>query len=134
MQQKATCDLCNIMLPDSGHIQETENENKNKKRKRNGKKLLEPLYTYQDAVDCMKIFHPAMYDEIVEICPEISVRFNDAGHMLGSSIIEVWVTENGETKKVVFSGDLGNNDIPLLSSPTMIDSADYLIMESTLWK
>ncbi len=128
---KATCDLCNIMLPDSGHIQETENENKNKKRKRNGKKLLEPLYTYQDAVDCMKIFHPVMYDEIVEICPEISVRFNDAGHMLGSSIIEVWVTENGETKKVVFSGDLGNNDIPLLSSPTMIDSADYLIMEST---
>ena len=60
-----------------------------------------------------------------------NVRFNDAGHMLGSSIIEVWITEDNVTKKIVFSGDLGNNDIPLLSSPTMIDSADYLVMEST---
>ncbi len=129
---KATCDLCNIMLPDSGHIQEVENDIKNKKRKRAGKtQLSEPLYTAKDALDCMEIFNPVEYDTIIDITPEISVRFNDAGHMLGSSMIEVWITENGKQEKIVFSGDIGNNDIPLLSSPTMIDSADYLIMEST---
>ncbi len=129
---KATCDLCEIMLPDSGHIQETENEIKNKKRKRAGvRQLLEPLYTARDAIDCMEVFKGVNYDEIIDITPEIQVRFNDAGHMLGSSIIEVWITENGKQEKIVFSGDLGNNDIPLLASPTMIESADYLIMEST---
>ena len=128
---RATCDLCEIMLPDSGHIQETENEIKNKKRKRNGKQPEEPLYTAKDAIDSMEVFKPVEYDEIVEIDSNISVRFNDAGHMLGSSIIEIWIKEKNETKKIVFTGDIGNNDIPLLSSPTMIDSADYLIMEST---
>lgn len=128
---KATCDLCGIMLPDSGHIQEMENTWKNKKRARQGKRERPPLYTAQDAIDCLELFKPVSYDEIVELNENISVRFNDAGHMLGSSIIEVWVKENGETKKIVFTGDLGNNDIPLLDSPTMIDSADYLVMEST---
>ncbi len=128
---KATCDLCSIMLPDSGHIQEMENVWQNKKRARVGKKELPPLYTAQDAIDCLEIFKPVRYDEIVELDENISVRFNDAGHMLGSSIIEVWVKENGETKKIVFTGDLGNNDIPLLDSPTMIDNTDYLVMEST---
>ena len=129
---KATVDLCEIMLPDSGHIQETENEIRNKKRKRAGQKvLLEPLYTAQDAIDCMEIFKRVNYDEIVDVSPNIQVRFNDAGHMLGSSIIEIWITEDGKQQKIVFSGDLGNNDIPLLASPTMIDSTDYLIMEST---
>ena len=128
---KATVDLCSIMLPDSGHIQETEAEWKNKKRKRKGEKPLPPLYTAQDALDSLELFRPVSYDEIVTIDENIQVRFNDAGHMLGSSIIEVWITENGETKKIVFTGDLGNNDIPLLDSPTMIESADYLVMEST---
>ncbi len=128
---KATCDLCAIMLPDSGHIQEMENVWQNKKRTRVGKKELPPLYTAQDAVDCLELFKPVSYDEIIELDENISVRFNDAGHMLGSSIIEVWVKENGETKKIVFTGDLGNNDIPLLDSPTMIDNTDYLVMEST---
>ena len=128
---KATCDLCSIMLPDSGHIQEMENVWQNKKRARVGKPELPPLYTAQDAVDCLEIFRPVSYDEIVELDENISVRFNDAGHMLGSSIIEVWIKENGEIKKIVFTGDLGNNDIPLLDSPTMIESADYLVMEST---
>ena len=126
---KATCDLCSIMLPDSGHIQEQENEWQNRKRK--GLPELPPLYTAQDAIDCLKIFKPVKYDEIIELSPEIHVRFNDAGHMLGSSIIEIWVNENGEEKKVVFSGDLGNSDMPLLDSPTMIETADYLVMEST---
>ena len=128
---KATCDLCSIMLPDSGHIQEMENEWKNVKRKRKGLPPEEPIYTAEDAIKCMEIFKPVSYDKIIDIDENIHVRFNDAGHMLGSSIIEVWANENGKMTKAVFTGDLGNNDIPLLSSPTMIESADYLIMEST---
>ena len=128
---KATRDLCSIMLPDSGHIQEQEIEWRNRKRKREGKEALPPLYTAQDAIDTMEIFKPVNYDEIIEIDPNIYVRFNDAGHMLGSAIIEVWVKEDGKETKAVFTGDLGNNDIPLLSSPTMIETADYLVMEST---
>ena len=128
---KATCDLCALMLPDSGHIQEMENEWKNRKRIRKGEQPREPLYTAEQAARCLEIFEPVQYDEIVEITPDIQVRFNDAGHMLGSSIIELWVTEDGKQTKTVFTGDLGNNDIPLLSEPTMIEDADYLVMEST---
>ena len=128
---KATCDLCEIMLPDSGHIQETEIEWKNRKRKREGKADLPPLYTAEEAEKCMELFRPVDYDEIVDITDNISVRFNDAGHMLGSAIIEIWATENGKTTKIVFTGDIGNNDLPLLDSPTMISNADYLVMEST---
>jgi len=128
---KATCDLCSLMLPDSGHIQEMESQWKNKKRERKGEKPLPPMYTAEEAARCLEIFKQVKYDELIEITPDIHVRFNDAGHMLGSSIIEVWVKENGKEEKAVFTGDLGNNDIPLLGSPTMIDSADYLIMEST---
>ena len=128
---KATCDLCSIMLPDSGHIQEQENEWKNNKRKRKGLKQQPPLYTAEEATKCLEIFKPIKYDEIIDIDEHIHVRFNDAGHMLGSAIIEVWVDEDGKTTKTVFSGDLGNNDIPLLSEPTMIEDADYLVMEST---
>ena len=129
---KATCELCSIMLPDSGHIQETEIAFKNKKRKRAGlKELLEPLYTAQDATDCMKLFVPQEYDSLIDVAPGITIRFNDAGHMLGSAIIEIWIEEEGKQEKIVFSGDIGNNDIPLLSNTTMIESADYLVMEST---
>ena len=128
---KATCDLCEIMLPDSGHIQEVEIEWKNRKRMREGLDPLPPLYTAEEAVNCLEILHRVQYDEIVEIDDNISVRFNDAGHMLGSAIIEIWATEDGKTTKAVFTGDLGNNDLPLLDSPTMISNADYLIMEST---
>ena len=128
---KATCDLCALMLPDSGHIQEMENEWKNRKRMRKGLPAREPLYTAEQAARCLELFEPVQYDQIIEITPDIHVRFNDAGHMLGSSIIELWVNENGKQTKTVFTGDLGNNDIPLLSEPTMIEDADYLVMEST---
>ena len=128
---KATCDLCSIMLPDSGHIQEMEAEWKNRKRERKGEDPVPPIYTAEDAAKSLEIFKPVQYNEIVDIDENIKARFNDAGHMLGSSIIEVWITENGEAKKIVFTGDLGNNDIPLLSPPTMISDADYLVMEST---
>ena len=129
--QKATCDLCGIMLPDSGHIQEMEAEWKNKKRLRKGQEVREPLYTVEDAVNSLEIFVSVKYDEIIQVDENIFVRFNDAGHMLGSSIIEVWVKEGTEETKTVFSGDIGNNDIPLLSAPTMIENCDYLVMEST---
>ena len=128
---KATCDLCALMLPDSGHIQEMENEWKNRKRMRKGLPAREPLYTAEQAARCLELFEPVQYDQIIEITPDIHVRFNDAGHMLGSSIMELWVNENGRQTKTVFTGDLGNNDIPLLSEPTMIEDADYLVMEST---
>ena len=128
---KATCDLCSIMLPDSGHIQEMEITWKNKKRVRQGEKPIDPIYTAEDAARSLEVFTPVNYDEIIEITPNIHVRFNDAGHMLGSSIIEVWADEDGKTTKTVFTGDLGNNDIPLLNSPTMIDDTDFLVMEST---
>lgn len=128
---KATCDLCEIMLPDSGHIQEMEVEWRNRKRQRKGKGQFPPLYTAEDAEKCLSLFEPIEYSELVQIDENIIVRYNDAGHMLGSSMIEVWVKENGKTEKAVFTGDIGNNDIPLLDSPTMIESADYVIMEST---
>ena len=128
---KATCDLCSIMLPDSGHIQEMESQWKNKKRLRKGEDVIPPLYTAEDAIRCLEIFTPVQYDDIIQVDENINVRFNDAGHMLGSAIIEIWVTEDGKTTKAVFTGDLGNNDLPLLDSPTMISNADYLIMEST---
>ena len=128
---KATKDLCEIMLPDSGHIQEMELEWKNRKRKRQGKPEVEVIYTAEDAQECLQLFQAVNYDEIIEISDNLKVRFNDAGHMLGSAIIEIWVKENEKEEKIVFTGDIGNNDIPLLSSPTMIETADYLVMEST---
>ncbi len=108
-----------------------EVEWKNRKRKREGKLSVPPLYTAEDAENCLELFEPMEYSELIQIDESITVRFNDAGHMLGSSIIEVWIKENDKTEKIVFTGDLGNNDIPLLASPTMIESADYLVMEST---
>ena len=108
-----------------------ENEWKNKKRIRKGERELPPLYTAEEAARSLEILEPVQYDEIIDITPDIHVRFNDAGHMLGSSIIELWTNENGKETKTVFTGDLGNNDIPLLDSPTMIEDADYLVMEST---
>lgn len=128
---KATVELCAIMLPDSGHIQEYENEWTNRKRLRAGKPPVEPLYTYQDAVNCLELFRKVSYDEVIKINDEIRVRFRDAGHILGSAIIEMWINERGEEIKIVFSGDLGNKDIPILRDPSIIESADYLVIEST---
>lgn len=128
---KATKELCEIMLPDSGHIQETETEWLNRKRGRQNKKLIEPLYTKEDAEKCLEVFEEIEYDRIFEIEEGVSVRFNDAGHMLGSAIIEVWVTEHGVTNKTVFTGDLGTGDNSLLDNPSIIKRADYLVMEST---
>lgn len=128
---KGTVDLCEYMLQDSGHIQQIENEWKNRKRKRAGKTLRMPLYTADDGKAAMQLFCGVNYDEIIEPSEDVKVKFNDAGHMLGSSILEIWVKEGGKETKVVFSGDLGNKNIPILRDPTIIDEADYLVCEST---
>ena len=128
---KATMELCSIMLPDSGHIQEMEVEWLNRKRLREGKHPVPPIYTQQDAINSVEIFKSIEYDEIISIDENIKIRFRDAGHMLGSAIIELWVKEEGTEKKVVFVGDIGNNNIALLKEPTIIEEADYLVMEST---
>ncbi len=128
---EATADLCRIMLPDSAHIQEFEAEIIARKGRRAGKAPLAPLYTVDDAYTCLKYFSPVPYDEQREVCPGVTVRFNDAGHILGSSIIELFVAENGRTVKLVFSGDLGQPDQPIIKDPSGIDAADYIVMEST---
>ena len=128
---RPTVQLCGIMLPDSGHIQETENEWLNRKRQRAGKSPVKPLYTVKEATDCLQLFKGVAYGEAVSITEDIRVRFNDAGHILGSAIIEIWVRENGKDTKIVFSGDLGNTGVPILRDPAVISDADYLVVEST---
>ena len=128
---KATAELCSLMLPDSGHIQEFENEWVNRKRERAGLPPVQPLYTSQDAIDSIRLFSSVRYSEEVRINDQIRARFNDAGHILGSSIVEIWVKENDKEVKLVFSGDLGNMNMPILRDPSIIDSADYLFIEST---
>ena len=128
---KPTYDLCEIMLIDSAHIQETEAEWKNNKAKRSGKKLAEPLYTQEDAMNSLQYFKPVLYNQIINIDENITVKFSDAGHILGSSIIEVWIKDEEDTIKIVYSGDLGMHEKPILKDPAQIDRADYLIMEAT---
>ncbi len=129
---KATCDLCSIMLPDSGHIQEKEIEWVNRKRMRAGKKPTTPMYTAEDGLKCIDIFSRVNYGEEITPAEGITFRLVDAGHMLGSAIVEIWIKEEGkETKKIVFSGDLGNENMPIIRDPEPVDEADFLVMEST---
>ncbi|MFR4406584.1 MAG: MBL fold metallo-hydrolase RNA specificity domain-containing protein [Anaerovoracaceae bacterium] len=127
----ATADLLDVMLKDSGYIHEKEAEWKNRKNERAGRPAVEPLYTYNDAVDSLKFVRPVLYDQLIELNEEMKIVFNDAGHILGSAITELWVTENGNTSKIVFSGDLGVMNRPILRDPTIIKKADYVIMETT---
>ncbi|WIF95728.1 MBL fold metallo-hydrolase RNA specificity domain-containing protein [Caminicella sporogenes] len=128
---RPTVDLCDILLKDSGHIHEMETELENKKRKKAGLEEISPLYTVEDAEISMQYFNPIPYDEIININRDIKLRLKDAGHLLGSAIIELWITENNTEKKLVFSGDLGTKDRPLLKNPNYITETDYLIIEST---
>lgn len=128
---KATSDLCEIMLLDSGHIQESDAKWENKKRSRAGKPLVEPLYTAKDASASLRYFKPILYDQKIDLNDEMSIRFKDAGHILGSSIVELWIKDKGKTVKIVFSGDLGLPNKPILRDPEYIEEADYLIIEST---
>lgn len=128
----ATADLCSIMLRDSAHIQMQEAEWKNRKAKRStDNALVEPVYTMEDADGVIKRLIPCEYEKKIEVCPGLAIRFTDIGHLLGSASIEVWATEENITKKLVFSGDIGNIDVPLMKDPKMTKEADYVIMEST---
>ena len=127
----ATTNLCEVMLKDSAHIQEFEAEWRNRKGKRSGKEEYVPLYTMDDAIGAIGLFVPHRYNEPEEIYENIVVNFIDAGHLLGSSSIEITLTEGSETRKIVFSGDIGNKDQPLIRCPQYIESADYVVMEST---
>ena len=127
----ATYDLCKIMLRDSAHIQEFEAEWKNRKGKRAGKPEYAPVYTMADAEAALQLFVPCDYMQKVRLCEGIDLMFTDVGHLLGSASIEIWITEVDISKKIVFSGDIGNIDQPILKNPTPTESADYVVIEST---
>ena len=128
---EATAKLCGIMLPDSAHIQEQDAEYQNRKNERAGKPLVEPLYTAQDAENSLRLFKGVRYDSIIQICPGVEARFTDVGHLLGSAAIEVWVTVGGKKTRIVFSGDIGRDDRPIIKDPESPEGADYLVLEST---
>ncbi|AHM57804.1 ribonuclease (plasmid) [Peptoclostridium acidaminophilum DSM 3953] len=127
----ATADLADIMLQDSGNIHEREAEWSNRRAQRSGKDTVTPLYNQEDAAACAAQFSPAIYGQVIQINPDITVRFSDAGHILGSSIIELWIREGEEETKLVYSGDLGVKNKQIINDPTIIEEADYLIMEAT---
>lgn len=127
----ATADLLSVMLKDSAYIHEKETEWKNRKAERAGREQVEPLYTIEDAEKALSLVSPILYDQQIEINSDMKIVFNDAGHILGSAITELWVTEDGKESKIVFSGDLGMEGRPILRDPTYIKKADYVIMETT---
>lgn len=127
----ATADLLQVMLKDSAYIHEKDAEWQSKKALRAGKPAVEPLYTMADAEKALTLVKPVLYDQMVELNEDMRIVFNDAGHILGSAITEIWVKEGEKEAKVVFSGDLGMIDRPILRDPTIIKKADYVIMETT---
>ncbi len=127
----ATGDLADIMLRDSAHIQETEAQWRSRKAARAGEKPYEPLYTTEDAVGTAQLFARCDYGKMIQVTEDVKIRFTDVGHLLGSASIEVWLRENGVEKKLVFSGDLGNINQPILHDPQTTDEADYVVIEST---
>lgn len=128
---KATVDLSRIMLRDSAHIQQFEAEWRNRKAQRSGSQLYEPLYTMEDALGAIRLLVPCSYDSKIHICDEVTIRFTDVGHLLGSSSIEVFASEGKEERTIVFSGDIGNLNKPILRNPIYTKAADYVVMEST---
>lgn len=127
----ATRDLCAAMLRDSAHIQKYDAEYVNKKRARAGQPPVEPLYTLEDAVQSLKHFISIGYEREYRITSDITLTLLDAGHILGSAIVVLDITENGHSRRLVFSGDLGRADRPILRDPTLLDTADILLIEST---
>ena len=126
-----TANLCSIMLADSAHIQETDALNETRKNLRHSGEEVEPLYTAQDAAAVMELFRPCTYGEMIMVDEGLSVRFTDAGHLLGSSFIEFFLEDGGETRKLVCSGDVGNLNQPIINNPQNVSEADYLLIEST---
>lgn len=128
---RATADLCDIMLRDSAHIQMFEAEWKNRKGQRAGRAEVVPLYDINDAQGAINCLVGCDYDKKINLADGICIRFVDAGHLLGSSSIEIWIKENDVEKKIVFSGDIGNLNQPLIRDPQYVKDADYVVMEST---
>ena len=128
---RLTGQLMSIMLRDSAHIQESDAQWKNQKGKRAGRPEVEPLYTLADAEAALQQVRTVEYGEVTELCPGVRARFVDAGHLLGSSSVEIWAAEGGEERKLVFSGDIGNVDQPIIRDPQLLSEADYVVMEST---
>ena len=128
---RLTADLMDIMLLDSAHIQESDAEWKNRKAARSGAPHVEPLYTIEDAAQVREYMTTCEYGQKVELCEGVTVEFIDAGHLLGSASILVDATEGGVTKRLVFSGDIGNVDQPIIRDPSPVTGADYVVMEST---
>lgn len=128
---RETANLCAIMLADSAHIQMQEAEYQSRKNQRAGLPPVEPIYDLEDVQGLMRLFRPCEYGEIVPVEEGLAVRFTDIGHLMGSAAVELWMEEHGEKRKLVFSGDVGNLDQPLLNDPTPVKEADYLVVEST---
>lgn len=128
---KATVDLADIMLRDSGHIQEADAMFVNKKRAKRGEPPIEPLYTIEDAEQVASHFRPMEYDQVFEAAPGVTARLVEAGHILGSAAVALEIDENGRKVRLWFSGDIGRRKLPLLRDPVFPDAADYLLMEST---
>ncbi len=126
-----TFKLCGIMLKDSAQIQDFETKWKNRKAVRAGESKAEPIYTTEDVQGALKLFRTCSYNKKAKVCEGVEIRFRDAGHMLGSAEIEIWISEYGVSKKIVFSGDIGNKGRPIINDPEYIKEADYIIMEST---
>lgn len=126
-----TVKLCSVMLPDSGYIQEMEVERKNRKLARANQEILTPIYTAQDARDALRHFTPVEYNKKVKISPQFTFEFHDAGHILGSAYVQLFVDEGDFQKTIVFSGDIGNVDQPFIKDPTIICGGDIIIVEST---
>ncbi len=126
-----TCDLCNIMLRDSAHIQESEAQWRSKKALRAGGDPIEPVYNTIDALGAISLFRRCNYGDIIPVAQGVTVRFTDIGHLLGSACIEIWLSEGDVDKKIVFSGDVGNNGQRIICDPKTVDETDYLVIEST---
>ncbi len=128
---EATCSLCDIMLKDSAHIQESDAEWKSRKARRAGRPEVEPRYALRDAQGGLQLFHPCRYNDKKQVEEGVFIRFNDMGHLLGSAAVELWLMEDGIEKKIVFSGDVGNSSQPIINDPHPVASADYVVLEST---
>lgn len=127
----ATCSLVSIMLRDSANIQVSEAEWQSRKAKRSGDGEVEPLYDLDDADGAISLLRPLDYGQTVQINESFTIRLTDVGHLLGSAAIEIWMTEYGETRKITFSGDVGNLDQPILRDPQFVRDTEYLVVEST---
>ena len=128
---RLTAQLLDIMLQDSAHIQESDAEYQNRKNLRAGRPTVEPLYTVEDAQRVREFLTTCEYGEKVDLCEGVSMECIDAGHLLGSASMKLTLTENGETRTIVFSGDIGNVDQPIIRDPQFFHEADFVVMEST---